>query len=135
MLRLIGAGGLVLAFGVVTLAWADPGQSANCGDHIHVKGHVRDAQGGGVSGATPFYGEGPIAGGGASAGKDLPFLVGMPSGCLCNFRQQPTAGDGSFDLKIEVSPDPRCTSAVDRVTVDKTKLYWRKQGVTIVPAP
>lgn len=135
MLRLLGAG-VVLAFGAVTLAWADPGQSANCGDHIHVKGHVRDAQGGGVAGASPHYGEGPIgAGGGASAGKDLPFLQGLPSGCLCNARMQPTAGDGAFDLKIEVRRDPQCTSAVDRITVDKSKLYWFKQGVTIVPAP
>jgi hypothetical protein len=134
MMRLIVASAVVLALGTATLAYADPGQSPNCGDHIHVKGHVRDAQGGGVSGATPHYGE-SLTGGGAAAGKDLPFLQGLPSGCLCNARMQPTGGDGAFDLKIEVKRDPQCTSAVDRVTVDKTKLYWMKPGVTIVPAP
>jgi hypothetical protein len=123
-----------LVFGLSTLAFADPGQSASCGDHIHVKGHVRDQSGGGVSGATPHWGE-SASGGGAAAGKDLPFLQGLPSGCFCRGLMQATGGDGSYDLKIEIAADPRCTSAVDRVTVDKTKLYWRKQGMTIVPAP
>jgi hypothetical protein len=104
-----------------------------CGDHIHVKGHVRDQSGGGVSGAAPAWGEGS----GMATGRrqDLPFLQGLPNGCVCDTRMAPTGGDGSYDLKIEVASDPRCTSAVDRITVDKTKLFWRKQGMTIVPAP
>ncbi len=133
MLRLIATGAGLLALGLAPLVSADPAQSANCGDHIHVKGHVRDAQGGGVAGAMPHWGD--ATGSGAAASRDLPFLQGLPNGCICHARMSATGGDGAFELKIEVSQDPRCTSAVDRITVDRTKLYFRKQGVTIVPAP
>ena len=130
---------LVLAVGAGAPAWADPGQSSACGDHIHVKGHVRTSDGQGVSGADPSWdgggGPGAKGGGGMAASRDLPFLQGLPQGCVCNFRLVRTGGDGSYDLKIEIAPDARCLSAVDRITVDKNRLYWHKTGVTIVPAP
>jgi hypothetical protein len=69
------------------------------------------------------------------ASRDLPFLQGLPQGCVCNWRHIRTGGDGSYDLKIEISQEARCLSAVDRVTVDKNRLYFQKTGVTIVPAP
>lgn len=131
---------LVFTVGAGAPVWADPGQSSGCGDHIHVKGHVRTSGGQGVSGAEPSWdGVGP---GGAAkafaagpASRDLPFLQGLPQGCVCDFRYVRTGGDGSYDLKIEIMSDARCLSAVDRVTVDKNRLYFHKTGVTIVPAP
>jgi len=130
---------LVFALGAGAPVWADPGQSSRCGDHIHVKGHVRTSDGQGVSGADPSWDGGGAAskGGGAgmSTGKELPFLQGLPQGCVCNFGMVKTGGDGSYNLKIEIEPDARCLSAVDRVQVDKNRLYWHKTGVTIVPAP
>ena len=127
---------LVFALGAGAPAWADPGQSSGCGDHIHVKGHVRTSDGQGVSNATVAWdGGGADAKAGMSTGKELPFLQGLPQGCVCNFRLVRTGGDGSYDLKIEISQEARCLSAVDRVTVDKNRLYFHKTGVTIVPAP
>lgn len=128
---LVGAGLLV---GAPLWVWADPEPNAQC-DHIHVRGHVRTPDGKGVDGAELVWGDGPTATG-AARGRGLPaFVQGVPSDCDCGTPHIKTGADGSYELKIRIGPGPQCTSAVDRITIDKSKMFWNKPGVTITPAP
>jgi hypothetical protein len=130
----------LLVLGLGTPALADPQTSSTCGDHIHVKGTVRTADGKPISGAAAVAaGPGSATGAaGGAMGRDqaAAFLQGLPSGCVCNIAGNwRTASDGTYDLKIEVAKNPVCLAALDRVTVDRTKLFFSHPNFAISPAP
>ncbi len=126
--------GLAFIIGTTVVASADPEPANSQCDHIHVKGHVRTQSGQGVGDAALEVPGGGPGGGGVS--RDLPpFVQGVPARCDCGTPHIRTAPDGSYELKIRVGPDAQCTSAIDRITIDKSKMFWKKPGVSITPAP
>lgn len=133
--------GVGLVLGIAAAASADPEPPNSQCDHVHVKGFVRTQDGQGVANAELDMGPPGLDAAGRATGMatgkgQLPgFVQGVPDGCDCGTPRIRTNADGSYDLKIRIGPDARCTSAVDRLTVDKSKMYWRRPGVSITPAP
>ena len=105
-------------------------------NHIHVRGKITTPGGQPVSGAKLIIATAAHAGAGSStAGDRLAFVVGVPNDPQINvsIAESPTiktnsSGEYSFIVKfIGTAFD------IDKVSIDKAKMTWEKEGYFIKP--
>jgi hypothetical protein len=121
--------GILFFAGTTLTAYADdPSMHPNYPNksHIHIKGRVTTPDGVGIGGAKlTVQGSGDL-------------LQGLPPGCLATWVTKFAVGgttfpDGSYEMIFYINTDPPCREAFDRITIDKTKMIWTKEGYEIKP--
>ncbi|GEM_PF-5777348 len=126
------------------LAANDSGRGPQCqsAQTVHIKGFVKTKEGQAVAGAELISDQVYF-----SNAVPLPNFVeniDLKCGCGNNFGVSAngivagkilTSADGSYDVVVKVDTSPQCVNAIPAMSVNKSKMMWKKVGMSIQPAP